>query len=352
MKTPRIAVKFSFLVLLTLFGMPNLGLLTAGVQTDASSATKSWEEKIPRSLLPVPAAIEMESDIVYKTVGGEKLALDLYRVKGRKYDQAPLIIWIHGGGYTKGSKDGAVKHNADLMVPLLMEHGYLVASLDYRFVALKGPKLIDCQTDCMDAIRFLAKNSARFGLDPSRMVSIGSSAGGSLALMLALAQDGDLLGDPELAKTIAFAHTAISWFGVTDFLKAKREASRSEDHFAALFDTSQEGDRQYEIVSPVWNMLKRTDKVPLLLVHGDGDKTVPFEQSVWMDAEAKRIGFPVQFVPVKNMRHGFQPTGKGDITPPLSEIWKLTLEFILKNNPAVRSAVKNHASFHKSTKRQ
>jgi len=339
MKTPRIAVKFSFLVLLTLFGTPNLELLTAGEQSGVGTAAKSREEKIPRSLLPVPSAIEVESDIVYKTVGGEKLALDLYRVKDRKYDQAPLIIWIHGGGYTKGSKEGAVKHNADLMVPLLMEHGYLVASLDYRFVALKGPKLIDCMTDCMDAVRFLARNSDRFGLDPARMVSIGSSAGGGLALMMALAQDGELLGDPELAKTSAFARTAVSWFGVTDFLKAKREASRTEDHFAELFDTSQEGDRQYEIVSPVWHMLRRTEKVPVLLVHGDGDKTVPFEQSVWMDAEAKRTGFPVEFVPVKNMRHGFQPTGKGDITPPLSEIWKLTLEFILKNNPADRPAI-------------
>jgi acetyl esterase/lipase len=318
--------------LLSLLFAITLGAVT-GAQTDCGAATNARREKAQRALLPVPGDVQVESDIVYKTVGGEKLALDLYRVNGRKYDKAPLVIWIHGGGYVKGSKEGAVKHNAELMVPLLMEHGYLVASLDYRFVALKGPKLVDCMTDCMDAVRFLAKNSARFGIDPARMVSIGSSAGGGLATMMALAQDGDLPGDPELAKTSAHARAAVSWFGVTDFLKAKREASRSEEHFAALFDMAQAGDRQYEIASPVWHMRRRTDKVPVLLVHGDGDKTVPFQQSVWMKAEADRLGWPVEFMPVKNMRHGFQSTGTGEITPPLSEIWKRTLDFILKNNP-------------------
>ncbi len=319
--------------LLSLLFTLTLGTVAAGAQTNGAAAKNSKKEKAPRTLQSVPAAIEVEGDIVYKTVGGEKLALDLYRVKDRKYGKAPLVIWIHGGGYVKGSKEGAVKHNAGLMVPLLMEHGYLVASLDYRFVAIKGPKLVDCMTDCMDAVRFLAKHSTQFGIDPARMVSIGSSAGGGLALMVAMAQDGDLPGDAELAKTSAHARAAVSWFGVTDFLKAKREASRSEEHFAALFDSAQEGDRQYEIVSPVWHMRRRTDRVPVLLVHGDGDKTVPFEQSVWMKAEADKLGWPVEFMPIKNMRHGFQPSGTGEITPPLTEIWKQTLDFIVKNDP-------------------
>ena len=69
----------SFLFALTLGAV-------AGAQTDGGAANNARREKAPRTLLPVPAAIEVENDIVYKTVGGEKLALDLYRVKGRKYD--------------------------------------------------------------------------------------------------------------------------------------------------------------------------------------------------------------------------------------------------------------------------
>jgi len=63
-----------------------------GAQTDGAAAKNSRSEKAPRTLMPVPAAIEVESDIVYKTVGGEKLALDLYRVKDREYDSAPVVI--------------------------------------------------------------------------------------------------------------------------------------------------------------------------------------------------------------------------------------------------------------------
>lgn len=283
---------------------------------------------------PLPDDIEKQADIIYKTVDAQQLALDLYGVKGRKYNQAPLAIWIHGGGYVKGDKEGAVKQNSKVFVPLLKEHGYRVASLNYRLCTLDGAKVLDCSTDCKDAIRFLVKNHASFGINPSRIATLGSSAGGGLALLMPLTRDSDLPGDPQLVKFPSAVKCAVSWFGCTDFTKSLDEFNRGGEKKHILFNpASDPGDtRQYDLVSPVWYMRRAADKTPILLVHGASDPVVPHSQSVWMNEEARRIGFPVEFISVKNMRHGFQPAGNGPMQPGLADIWKRTLEFILKNN--------------------
>lgn len=297
-------------------------------------AAKKESKRAAKDRGPLPEDIETQSDIVYKAVGGQKLALDLYRVKGKTYEKAPLIIFIHGGGYVGGNKQGAVKRAPDLFLPLMREHGYLVASLDYRLCAAKGPKLVDCSTDCKDAVRFLVKNSAAYGIDPARIATMGTSAGGSLAMIQPLTQDADLPGDPDLAKVPVAVKCAVSWFGCTDFTKMEgfRE-QKVQDRGPVLFKGSAEADKhEREIVSPVYYMLQAKGKTPVLLVHGDSDQTVPQPQSIWMNDEAKRIGFPIEFVNVKNAGHGFQDTGKGPISPSMQDIYKLTLDFILKNN--------------------
>ncbi|MDB6115674.1 MAG: lipase/esterase [Lacunisphaera sp.] len=302
-------------------------------QEGKGGANSPKSERAPRTVAEVPADIQMEGDIVYKTVANEKLMLDLYRVKGRKYDKAPLVIWIHGGGYVKGSKAGAVKGNAEVLVPLLMKHGYLVASLEYRLCSLNGAKITDCYADCMDAIRYLVQHRADYGIDPARMITIGSSAGGGLALMMAFAGDAGLPGDPALAGIPFRIHAAVSWFGVTDFNKTHKDFSQGDEKTMVLFDASPEiAARQANQVSPALYLPRHTEKFPILLVHGEKDPVVPFGQSVWMKAEADRLGWPVEFMPIQNMRHGFQPAGGGPITPPLAAIWRRTVEFILTNN--------------------
>ena len=113
-------------------------------------------------------------------MGNESIALDIYGMKGKHYEHAPLLVFIHGGGYSGSSKQEIMARLGDIFLPLLREHGYRVASLNYRLCTVKGPKMIDCSTDCKDAMRFLVKNSETYGIDPQRMATLGSSAGGNL----------------------------------------------------------------------------------------------------------------------------------------------------------------------------
>ena len=79
-------------------------------------------------------------------------------------------------------------------------------------------------------------------------------------------------------------------------------------------------------------MQQGATKAPMLLVHGDMDKTVFTSQSVWMDEEAKRLGYPVELVIVENAAHSFEDAGEEPISLSVPEISKLTLDFIVKNN--------------------
>lgn len=284
---------------------------------------------------PVPNDIELKSDIAYKTVAGQSISLDLYGVKGKHYDQAPLAVFIHGGGYVGGDKRTVLVH-ADVFLPLLREHGYRVASLNYRLCTPKGPKLIDCSTDCKDALRFLVKNSATYGIDATHIATMGSSAGGSLSLLMPLTRDDDLPGDPLLAKYPSRAKCAVAWYGATDFtqkdLLQDVGAAKVEQKAPILFKSRPGADmHECELVSPVWYMKRNGLRPPLLLVHGDSDQLAPPRQSAWMYSEAQKLGVPVTFVSVKNAGHNFKEV-KGLISPTKAEINKLTVSFIVENN--------------------
>lgn len=284
----------------------------------------------------IPDDIKMQSDIVYKTVEGQAVKLDLYGLKGHRYTHAPLVVFFHGGGYVGGDKQGALNHGADIFFLLLREHGYRMASVNYRLCTVAGAKLVDCSTDCKDALRFLVKNREAYGIDPDRIAAMGTSAGGSLALLQSLTNKDDLPGDPQLAGYEARARCAVAWFGPTDFTAPELWGEVSPLKIAIqmpiLFKVGPEVNlREYEIASPVWYMKRNGLKPPMLLVHGERDSTTPMQHSAWMDEQARKLGVPLTFVRVRNAEHGFREAG-GPTSPSRKEINRLTLNFLLENN--------------------
>ena len=146
-------------------------------------------------------------DLEYANVDGESLQLDLY-LPEKSETKPPLLVWIHGGGWTKGSKSGI----NPIFIRLTAE-GYAAASIDYRLDGLTShPKQIH---DCKGAIRWLRANADKYGYDVTRIGVGGGSAGGHLVLLLGLSSgieelEGDVGGNLDQSSQV---HAVVDLFG-------------------------------------------------------------------------------------------------------------------------------------------
>ena len=93
--------------------------------------------------------------------------------------RAPLIVFVHGGGWKRGSKDNAA---GNYKAPHYTGLGYAYASINYRLVP--GNTVEDEAADVAHAVRYLIDNAARLGFDPGRIVIMGHSAGAHLVSLV------------------------------------------------------------------------------------------------------------------------------------------------------------------------
>jgi acetyl esterase len=123
-----------------------------------------------------PADIAIRADITYGTEGSQ--ALDVYVPAGP--GPWPVVLYIHGGGFTAWSKD-----TYWLVGPIFAREGYLVVNIDYR--KAPGAPFPAALEDASLAYVWLARHAEQLGADLGRLVLAGDSSGANLATGLALA---------------------------------------------------------------------------------------------------------------------------------------------------------------------
>jgi arylformamidase len=128
---------------------------------------------------PPPQGVTAHRDIAYATVEGVEpglLSLDLYAREGAK--GAPILIYVHGGGWKAGDKANQMEHKPAFFTGA----GFLFVSLNYRLSpAVAHPTHA---RDVAKAIAWVHKNAARYGGDPGRMYLMGHSAGAHLVALV------------------------------------------------------------------------------------------------------------------------------------------------------------------------
>jgi acetyl esterase/lipase len=132
----------------------------------------------------IPKSIEAFKDIVYVSYGERELHIDIYREKDGGNNK-PAVVFIHGGGWSSGNKT----MEAPLAI-YLAQKGYLTATVEYRLSPeAKYPAgVIDVKT----AIRWLRKNSEKYGIDTSRIAVSGTSSGAQMASLIATTGHTDM----------------------------------------------------------------------------------------------------------------------------------------------------------------
>ena len=296
---------------------------------NAQSRKKPDTEKFLAEL-----GLKSERDIEYrKNTAQQRNKLDFIYPKKKVYEKAPLFIYIHGGGNTGGSKNVVYK-KGNLIIKELTDAGIAVASIDYRVLG-KGEDVgfQHLFQDCKDALRYLAKNSDRFGIDPHKMVTWGTSAGGSKALLTALTAGDYLPGEVSGSGTDHTVVGAISFYGATTYVVESAWEKRTNRSKASLIGKANSGlsaEEVLKLVSPDLHL--KSNSPPILLVHGDTDPVVPIELSKHLHELAKTKGADVKFVEVENAGHGFASVRGSGASPSMTwdETQKLVIEQVFE----------------------
>jgi acetyl esterase/lipase len=151
-------------------------------------------------LYNVPAETFLEGrsierrETTVRTADGFDLPVTILLPAGNVASGAPCIYWVHGGGMVMGDRFA----NLDIPLEWLERFGAVVVTVDYRLAPeVSGTTLVE---DCYQGLRWVADNAAELGIDPSRIVVAGASAGGGLAAgMTLMARD---LGGPAIAAQV------------------------------------------------------------------------------------------------------------------------------------------------------
>ena len=244
------------------------------------------------------AAAKVIKDIEFAKVQDQSLKLDLYLPSKPK--GSALVVWIHGGGWRKGNK-------GKCFITWLPEHGYAVASISYRFSSTaKFPAQLH---DCKGAVRWLRANAKKYGYDPDKFYVAGASAGGHLTALMATTSgheklEGTVGGNLKQSSTV---QGAIDYYGPTDFiLRSRTQPSRANEKGSVVYDLLGGGAHEEieaaKLASACYHVSK--DDAPLLVLHGNSDKTVLIDQSKAIVAAYRKMVLPVEFHVIDGAGHG------------------------------------------------
>lgn len=233
-------------------------LLCGAVVMVACSPLRTFDSVMPKD----SGSRMVASDITYGE--GARRKLDIYApavVNGRSL---PVIVFIYGGSWANGTKEGY--HFAGRA---LAAQGFVTFLPDYRLVPeVRFPGFL---TDCADAVRWVRAHARDYGGDPDRIVIVGHSAGAYNGAMLAL--DSRLLGK-DRAAIKGFAGLA----GPYDFLPFNGKVV--ENTFAAWPKPDETQPIHYADASAP----------PMLLLHGNEDGTVWPKNSINLNRKLQSMG--------------------------------------------------------------
>jgi acetyl esterase/lipase len=255
----------------------------------------------PGLTLSLPAGVKVLRDLAYVENGHERQKLDLY-LPADTNTTLPLIIWIHGGAWKGGSKDRCPAAR-------FVAQGYAVASVNYR---LSQHAIFPAQIqDCKAAVRWLRAHAKEHRLDPDRFAAWGSSAGGHLVALLGVTGDTKAFDIGPNLDYSSRVQAVVDFFGPTDLTRmaAQSGPESTMNHDASNSPESEliggpvpDNPEKALKASPITYVSKNDP--PFLLVHGDKDPLVPWQQSQILNDALKKAGVESELDLVKGAGHG------------------------------------------------
>lgn len=216
--------------------------------------------------------------------------MDIYLPANRSVYSTKSIILIHGGGWNSGSKNDFATYIDSFQKRM---PDYAIFNLDYRLV--NGSNLFPTQEhDVKTAIDFIVENSNQYHINKTKLVLLGASAGGHLALL-----QGYKYNNPKVAAIIDF-------FGPTDLVRMFQKPWHPYVPFVLQMitgTTPKQNLSLYQQSSPI-NYVS-THSAPTLILHGGSDNFVNVSQSKSLKEKLDKAGVKNDLVIYPGKQHGW-----------------------------------------------
>ncbi len=286
-------------------------------------------------LSTVSTALAQVETYTYAEINGRPLELD-FRRPTTAGGPAPLIVWIHGGGWSGGVRNFPGFSRA------FLDDGYAFATIDYRLTSqadLWGGASVTWPAqihDCKAAIRWLRAHADDLNIDPCAIITWGSSAGGHLSAVMGTSNNHPFLEGTvgEFDRTPSTVQLAVDYYGPTDLLfmdmdvtdppgstiehdDVRSPESRllgSDDHGISIGEIREHlGDptepwitltRLARTAAPAQLARDVVSNVPMFIAHGQQDTSVPYNQSVRLLQALTAVGTEASLLPVPDAGHG------------------------------------------------
>jgi acetyl esterase/lipase len=230
--------------------------------------------------------------------------LDILQPAAPSLADRPGVIFIHGGGWVEGDKESRFE---TFCLPFI-RRGMVVANIEYRLAkAAPAPAAVN---DVLKAVQWFQDHAAMYRVDRKRILVSGDSAGGHLALMTAMTPSSAGLG-----PSIKIA-AVVDFYGIADV--ADQITGDHQRPYAVAWVAQQPSDQPDRMdlarrLSPITYVRKGLP--PILVLHGDTDAAVPYQQSVALVKALKNVGDDAELITVPGGNHGFTPAEMDQLWP-------------------------------------
>ena len=254
---------------------------------------------------PAAAQGRVERNVAYGMYSGLALLLDVH------VPETPNgygVLFVAGSGWSAPLAYGTPPlKNAQIPEwgPALLKAGYTVFAINHRATPrFHYPEPVE---DVQRAIRYIRHNAKQYGIDPGRLGGVGGSSGGHLVGLAAMVAAPGISDDPDpVNRHPATLQCVVLRAAPTDMrtmIGGSTLGTAAVVAFVGRLPTPNADDQKVDgAASPITHVSATSP--PAFLVHGDADDTVPYQQSVAMEAALRAAKVPVRLMTVTGGAHG------------------------------------------------
>jgi len=220
----------------------------------------------------------------------------------RRKGRFPCVLYVKGSGWRRQELYRTLPP-----LSVFARRGYVVAIVEYRHSAIAPfPAQV---LDAKAAVQFMRNNAGTYGVDADNIFIWGDSSGGHTALFVGLTEGMGEFESPDFEGVSSHVNAVVDFYGPSNLFTMGDYPSI----FSHMGPGSAEGlllgrisvsdnPEKAKAASPI-NYVRK-DAPSVLIMHGDHDRTVPFNQSVIMYKALKEKGCDCEFVRLEGADHG------------------------------------------------